>query len=61
MEPAAPRDPALLAWFRDETEADVINLNATGDGLELYRSVGFVVPRFPALQLRMVEQLLAPR
>jgi ribosomal protein S18 acetylase RimI-like enzyme len=52
---------ALLAWFRDETEADVINLNATGDGLELYRSVGFVVPRFPALQLRMVEQLLAPR
>jgi hypothetical protein len=24
---------ALLTWFRDETEARVINLNATGDGI----------------------------
>jgi GNAT superfamily N-acetyltransferase len=42
---------ALLAWFRDETEARVINLNATLDGIALYRSVGFTEPRFAALQL----------
>jgi GNAT superfamily N-acetyltransferase len=42
---------ALLDWFRDETEARVINLNATPDGIALYRSVGFTEPRFAALQL----------
>ncbi|MGW5668925.1 GNAT family N-acetyltransferase [Micromonospora sp. NPDC003776] len=46
---------ALLAWFRDETEARVINLNATGDGTALYRSFGFTEPRYPALQLRLVR------
>jgi GNAT superfamily N-acetyltransferase len=46
---------ALLAWFRDETEARVINLNATGDGIALYRSLGFTEPRNPALQLRVVR------
>jgi GNAT superfamily N-acetyltransferase len=44
---------ALLAWFRDETEARVINLNATGDGIDLYRSLGFAEPRYPALQLKL--------
>jgi GNAT superfamily N-acetyltransferase len=44
---------ALLAWFRDETEARVINLNASGDGIALYRSLGFTDPRYPALQLRL--------
>jgi GNAT superfamily N-acetyltransferase len=47
---------ALLAWFRDDTEARVINLNATGDGIALYRSLGFTEPRYPALQLRMVRR-----
>jgi len=44
---------ALLGWFRDETEARVINLHATGDGIALYRSLGFSEPRYPALQLRL--------
>jgi GNAT superfamily N-acetyltransferase len=44
---------ALLAWFRDATEARVINLNATGDGIALYRSLGFTEPRYPVLQLRL--------
>lgn len=44
---------ALLAWFRDETQARVVNLNATGDGIALYRSLGFTEPRYPALQLRL--------
>lgn len=46
---------ALLAWFRDETEARVINLNTTGDGTTLYRSLGFTEPRYPALQLRLAR------
>jgi ribosomal protein S18 acetylase RimI-like enzyme len=44
---------ALLAWFRDETEVRVVNLNATAHGMAMYREVGFDPPRFPALQLRM--------
>ena len=44
---------ALLAWFRDETGARVINLNATSDGTALYRSLGFTEPRYPVLQLRL--------
>ena len=46
---------ALLAWFRDETEARVINLNATSDGTALYRELGFTEPRYPALQLRLAR------
>jgi GNAT superfamily N-acetyltransferase len=42
---------ALLEWFRDETEARVINLNATPDGIVLYWVAGFTAPRFAALQL----------
>lgn len=44
---------ALLTWFGDETEARVINLNATKDGISLYRSLGFSEPRNPALQLNL--------
>jgi len=46
---------ALLEWFRDETEARVVNLNATPDGIALYRTVGFTEPRFAALQLIVAE------
>jgi GNAT superfamily N-acetyltransferase len=42
---------ALLAWFHDETEIRVINLNATEHGAGLYRALGFAAPRYPALQL----------
>lgn len=47
---------ALLEWFRDETQARVINMNATQDGIPLYRSVGFTEPRFAALQLILADQ-----
>jgi hypothetical protein len=60
---AAAADAAALtrlrevdfAWFRDKTEARVINLNATRDGMTLYRSLGFTEPRYPALQLRLAR------
>lgn len=42
---------ALLAWFREETAVVRIELHASAEGLELYRSLGFVLPREPALQL----------
>jgi GNAT superfamily N-acetyltransferase len=44
---------ALLDWFRDETDARVIYLNATRDGIALYRSAGFTEPRFAALLLHL--------
>jgi ribosomal protein S18 acetylase RimI-like enzyme len=44
---------ALLAWFRDETEATVVNLNATEHMANLYYEIGFRETRFPALELRL--------
>lgn len=44
---------ALIGWFATETDARVVNLNATADGDALYRDLGFDLPRHPALQLRM--------
>src|SRR5262249_16865989 len=40
---------ALLAWFREETEARVVRLNASSDGIALYRSLGFAEPGHPHL------------
>ena len=48
---------ALLVWFRDETEVRVIKLNATDDGIALYRSLGFTEPANPALQLTLDKDL----
>lgn len=42
---------ALLTWYRDETDVRTLTLNATPDGIGLYRSLGFADPRFPALRL----------
>jgi ribosomal protein S18 acetylase RimI-like enzyme len=44
---------ALLTWFRDETEARFISLNATSDGIALYRSLAFTEPSHTYLQLRL--------
>jgi hypothetical protein len=33
----------------------VVNLNAAGDGIALYQSLGFTAPRYPALQLRLAR------
>ena len=48
---------ALLGWFEAETEARVVNLNATADGGGLYRALGFDTPRHPALQLRLTGHI----
>jgi GNAT superfamily N-acetyltransferase len=44
---------ALLAWFDTEAGVGAIDLNATGDGVDLYTSLGFAPPRWPALQRRL--------
>jgi ribosomal protein S18 acetylase RimI-like enzyme len=44
---------ALLAWFRADTAVGRVELHASADGIELYRSLGFVLPREPALQLTL--------
>ncbi len=46
----------LLTWFADESGASLVTLNATSDGIGLYRSVGFTEPRYPALRLRLPAQ-----
>ncbi len=46
---------ALLAWFRDETDASVVGLLATSDGIALYRSLGFTEPDNACLQLRLAN------
>jgi GNAT superfamily N-acetyltransferase len=46
---------ALLDWFRSSTEARVVSLNATRDGIALYRSMGFAEPRHAALQVMLTE------
>jgi ribosomal protein S18 acetylase RimI-like enzyme len=48
---------ALLTWFRDETPALVVKLNATDDGIALYRSLGFTEPGNTALQLKLDKDL----
>ena len=43
---------AVLAWFDEETDVRVVDLSATADAVELYRSLGFDVPRHVVLQRR---------
>ncbi len=43
----------LLAWFDTEAGVRVIDLNATGDGIDLYMSLGFAPPRWPSLRRRL--------
>jgi GNAT superfamily N-acetyltransferase len=44
---------ALLAWFRDEADVRTVTLNASDDGIALYRSLGFTESRYPAMRLRL--------
>lgn len=43
---------ALLDWFQEETAVGQIELHATGDGIALYRDLGFIESKFPALRFR---------
>jgi GNAT superfamily N-acetyltransferase len=43
----------VLAWFRDDTEASVVELFATGEGAGLYTDLGFAPTAWPAMRLRL--------
>jgi GNAT superfamily N-acetyltransferase len=43
----------VLAWFRDETQASVVELFATGEGAGLYEELGFTRTAWPAMRLRL--------
>jgi GNAT superfamily N-acetyltransferase len=44
----------VLDWFRDETDASVVELFATGEGAGLYEELGFRPTAWPAMRLRLV-------
>ncbi|MBC9822377.1 GNAT family N-acetyltransferase [Terrabacter sp. MAHUQ-38] len=45
--------PGVLDWFRDETDATVVELFATGEGAALYEELGFTPTAWPAMRLRL--------
>lgn len=47
---------ALLAWFDTDAGVAGIDLNATGDGVGLYTSLGFAPPRWPALRRQLTDR-----
>ncbi|UUZ45611.1 GNAT family N-acetyltransferase [Janibacter limosus] len=44
---------ALLGWFEEETDVEVITLNATEAGRDIYDHFGFVASTFPEMRLRL--------
>ncbi|APH00829.1 hypothetical protein ASJ30_04185 [Janibacter indicus] len=45
----------LIAWFEEETDVEVISLNATEVGRDIYDDYGFVEARFPEMR-RVVQR-----
>ncbi|GAA2165025.1 hypothetical protein GCM10009826_39350 [Humibacillus xanthopallidus] len=43
----------VLGWLREETEAHVVELFATGEGSGLYEQLGFTRTAWPAMRLRL--------
>jgi ribosomal protein S18 acetylase RimI-like enzyme len=46
---------ALLDWFDTRAGVASVQLNATGEGIDIYTSLGFVPPTFPALRRGTTE------
>ena len=44
---------SLLEWFEEETDVEVISLNATEAGWDIYESFGFVETKFPQMRKRL--------
>ena len=44
---------ALLEWFAEETDVELITLNATEAGRDIYHDFGFVASTFPEMRLRL--------
>lgn len=48
---------ALLEWFREETTAESISLNATQEGRAMYEQFGFADVTFPQMRLRLERSI----
>lgn len=44
---------AVLDWFRERTDVDVVTLNATEEATGMYERMGFEVSRFPEMRCRL--------
>lgn len=44
---------AVVEWFQDATDVDVITLNATDEGAPTYERLGFVPSTFPEMRLHL--------
>jgi ribosomal protein S18 acetylase RimI-like enzyme len=44
---------ALLTWFHADTGVRVVHLNATPEGVIMYRAAGFRDPAFPSMRLQL--------
>lgn len=44
---------AVLGWFRDSTDVEVVTLNATAEGSTMYERLGFVEAQFPEMRARL--------
>lgn len=44
---------ALLDWFDTDAGVASVELNATGQGIDMYTALGFVPPTFPALRRKV--------
>lgn len=44
---------AVLTWFREETDVEVVSVNATEDGRSIYERFGFEEAAFPEMRLRI--------
>lgn len=44
---------AVLTWFREETDVEVVSVNATDDGRSIYERFGFEEAAFPEMRLRI--------
>ncbi len=51
---------AVLDWFRDSTQVDVVTLNATEEARASYERLGFVVNEHPEMRLTLVRDEPAP-
>lgn len=44
---------ALIEWFTEETEVEVVTLNATDEGRSMYERFGFTDTAFPQMRVRL--------
>lgn len=46
---------AVLGWFRESTDVEVVTLNATAEGAPTYERLGFTASEFPEMRVRLTR------